>query len=380
MSNEVTMTRYGSLSAIGLGLLLAACSGRVSVGVEPADDAKAGSAGSAGDGRPNAGGSMSTSAGGSGTGNGGAGACAFGPTQMAPDERPLLSSAEVLSRIFQFLDNDPRIPAGALPEEPTPAWAAARAKGILDVHYAEGTPAPGLVRFLTRSVSSRLVLPDDSLESPARWGLALVAPDATLSTLLLAPTEEPPRQGFLGEREFLSLHPTISSRGTWISTYLLCQPVPVPPEGTGHGAPLPVVDGLTRREQLEASISQPQCTGCHGLIDPVGSSLEHFNELGEYRELDNGKPVNAAGTAYYPELSFEDYPDLAAQLATSCEAARCFADLLVQDAFRADTRDDGLGAPLSEAEINRVAESFAASGHSIRALVDSIVRSPSFLR
>jgi hypothetical protein len=356
---------------LGLGLALVACSGRVAVGFEPVDEP----------------GGSNASAGGSGSTQGSAGAlatgatgatgeapiCDYGSIQVEADARPLLTSAEVLARIYQFLDGDPSFPAGALPSKPTPAWAAARAKGILDEHAAAGTAAPGLERFLTKWLT-----PYDGAgqtwESPARFARKLVEPDATLSTLLAEPTGEH-RIGILTEPEFLSWYATITTRGRWMSRGLFCQEIPPPPEGVLEEVLGP---GETRRERLESGVSLVPCTGCHRLMDPPGYSLEHYDAAGDYSELDNGHPVNAAGALSDPPVSFADFSELAPQLASSCTVGRCFTRLMANDAFGAPL--DTTGAPLSEQELNRAALSFAESGYSIRALVDSIVRSPSFLR
>lgn len=377
MSNDGTAVTIGFrwASALGLGLALVACSGRVGVGFEPAGE------GGEANGSTSSGGSGSTQGGYAGArATGGTGEvpserpiCDYGSTVVGTDDRPLLTSAEVLARIYQFLDGDPSIPAGALPPEPTPAWAAARAKAILDGHAAAGTAAPGLERFLgnwlLRGEAAR-----EAFESPAQFARKLVAPDATLSTLLAEPTGEH-RLGILTEPEFLSHYATITTRGRWMSLHLFCRDVPAPLEDVFEEV---LGEGETRRERLENGLSQPACQGCHQLMDPPGYSLEHYDEAGDYRELDNGHPVNAAGTLTDPPVSFSDFSELAPQLARSCTVGHCFTRLMANDAFGAPLQTTA--APLSEQELNRAALSFAESGYSIRTLVDSIVRSPSFLR
>jgi len=368
------MNRRVSVWGFSLGLVMAACSGRVDVGIEPGDGGSDGVGGVAGSGvLPGKAGSA-PAAGSAATGptnDGTPNTCSFFPLQ-ATDARPLLPSADVLARIFQFLENDPTIPAGTLPDEPTPAWAADRANAILDEHEASGTPAPGLARFLEHWLG---VIPDE-LEAPSIWGLKLVASDATLSTLLAEPTGQPHRFGILNEAEILAARPGITVRGSLVSGSVLC--LPIPRQQPSHTA-LPADDGTTtRRERLALSIASPACAACHALADPGGYSLEHFDELGDYRELDNGRPVDASGTLNNPPIGFKDYADLAPQLATSCEVAHCFSTLLGREAFGAELWSDP--GPLSEAEVNRIARDFVASGYSIRALVGAIVRSPSFLR
>ena len=369
------MSRHVSVWALSLGLVMAACSGRVDVGVEPG--ASGSSAGGGVDGSNTTAGAGSAPVAGTGavgaTDDGTPNRCSFFPLETS-DPPPRLSSADALARIYQFLENDPTIPNVALPNEPTPAWAAARANDILDEHEASGTPAPGLARFLEHWLS---VMPDE-LEAPAVWALKLVASDATLSTLLAEPTGQPHRFGILNEAEVLAARPGITVRGGLISGSVLCQPVPAPPPEFAHPIDLgPSDTTTTRRQRLERSIANPSCAGCHSLADASGYSLEHFDEAGDYRDLDNGQPVDATGTLNSPPISFEDYADLGPQLATSCEAAHCLSTLLGRDAFGADFWA-GQG-PLSEAEVNAIARDFVASGYSIRALVDAIVGSPSFL-
>lgn len=378
------MIGYRLVSALGVGLSLLACSGRVGVGFEPIEDegtAGAGDVSGAGTGATASGGSSgvtgqagaSTSAGGPGTGTGGV--CNFSPGGVGDDTRPLLSSADVLARIYLFLDNDPTIPAGALPPEPTASWAAARAKAILDGHAAAGTPAPGLERFLSKWLAIHSDVATIDLQSPGRFALKLVEPDATLTTLLAEPGEEPHRLGILTDPEFLSAYSSIARRGVWMSANLLCRQVPPPPPDLAFS----VEEGEgTHRQKYEAVVSQAVCTGCHRIMDPPGFSLEHFDGAGNYRELDNGLPVDASSSMSEPAMSFDDYSELAPQLATSCEVAQCFTRLVATDAFGQALHETQ--SPLSEAELNRAAESFASGGYSIRVLVDSIVRSPSFLR
>jgi hypothetical protein len=41
--------------------------------------------------------------------------------------------------------------------------------------------------------------------------------------------------------------------------------------------------------------TQPACASCHSIMDPVGFSLEHFDLVGKWRELDEGSPIDATG-------------------------------------------------------------------------------------
>jgi hypothetical protein len=41
---------------------------------------------------------------------------------------------------------------------------------------------------------------------------------------------------------------------------------------------------MTNRQRLSVHLSNPTCAACHGLIDPIGFGLEHFDAIGRYRE------------------------------------------------------------------------------------------------
>lgn len=83
-------------------------------------------------------------------------------------------------------------------------------------------------------------------------------------------------------------------RGKWILENLLGTPPPPPPPDVPSleasvSAHLPV------RERLAQHRADPACASCHDLIDPVGFSLENFDALGRWREIEEGQPVDARG-------------------------------------------------------------------------------------
>src|SRR6185503_12239144 len=80
---------------------------------------------------------------------------------------------------------------------------------------------------------------------------------------------------------------------------LLGAPVPLPPPGVetnldAAGTPGAVVSSL--RQRLEQHRSNPTCSSCHAVMDPIGFALENFDQIGKWREVDGGVPVNASGT------------------------------------------------------------------------------------
>lgn len=83
-------------------------------------------------------------------------------------------------------------------------------------------------------------------------------------------------------------------RGKWVLESLLCQSPPPPPPGVDTA--LPTGEGKTQREILEAHREDPKCIGCHVAMDPLGFGLEHYGPLGQWRDLDNGLPIDPSGT------------------------------------------------------------------------------------
>ena len=50
---------------------------------------------------------------------------------------------------------------------------------------------------------------------------------------------------------------------------------------------------LTMREKVSSLTKGAACTGCHGVINPLGFTLEHFDAVGRWRTEDNRKPVDS---------------------------------------------------------------------------------------
>jgi hypothetical protein len=375
-----------SILLLGMAVSALGCSGSYQVGSEPmpASGGAAGSSVSASGGADTTpGGSVAVAGAAVGGGAAGGGVvdplpgsrCAFTPE--TPTDSPAAAPSVVLARITRFLDDDSSNVSGAtLPAKATAAWAEEQAMSILDAHASAETEAPGLFRFLKGWLRLSLPAADTDVSAAHGWSLKLVQPNATLSTLLADPTGEPHRVGILTDQQVLAARPTIPRRGAWMMEKLFCMPVPPPPVGVSPLDPDTAM-GVTRRQKLENAVSGPTCKACHELTSPPGDSLEHFDEQGNYRELDNGEAVDSSGTITRPAtMSFIGIEQLSPQLATSCDVAHCFSEQLMTDA-------SGVAPPdmpsFTAEEVNHVANAFADSAFSIRALVKAVVSSPSFM-
>jgi hypothetical protein len=86
-----------------------------------------------------------------------------------------------------------------------------------------------------------------------------------------------------------------SLRGKWLLENLLGSPPPPPPADVPGLEEVAAIMPKTMRERLEQHRENPNCRGCHALIDPLGFTLENFDAVGAWRSFDAGLEVDARG-------------------------------------------------------------------------------------
>ncbi|MEQ1825115.1 MAG: DUF1592 domain-containing protein [Pirellula sp.] len=84
-------------------------------------------------------------------------------------------------------------------------------------------------------------------------------------------------------------------RGKWILENILGTPPPPPPDNVPALTDNVVSAKLPVRERFAQHRADPACASCHILIDPPGFALENYDAVGRWRDLDNGRPVDAKG-------------------------------------------------------------------------------------
>jgi len=99
-------------------------------------------------------------------------------------------------------------------------------------------------------------------------------------------------------------------RGKWILENILGTAPPPPP---GDIPSLPADDKQSRdlslRKQLEVHRKKAECAACHNLLDPLGFTMENYNAIGQWRNSDNGKPIDSFGKLITGE-TFKNSRDL----------------------------------------------------------------------
>ncbi|MAR08466.1 MAG: hypothetical protein CL681_00655 [Blastopirellula sp.] len=84
-------------------------------------------------------------------------------------------------------------------------------------------------------------------------------------------------------------------RGNWVLENLVGAPPPPPPADVPALQENTVDQTLSVRERLAAHRANPACAGCHRLMDPVGFALANYDAVGRWRDVDQGRAIDATG-------------------------------------------------------------------------------------
>ena len=96
----------------------------------------------------------------------------------------------------------------------------------------------------------------------------------------------------------VSSYPTRTSipvRGKWVLENLLGSPPPPPPPDAPQLDESQVGETVSQRERLEQHRSDPNCSSCHMLTDPIGFGLESYDAIGAWRTHDGAAKIDTSG-------------------------------------------------------------------------------------
>lgn len=194
---------------------------------------------------------------------------------------------------------------------------------------------------------------------------------------------DPNRFGLLGQASILTLTSTAIrtspvQRGKYVMEVLLGTPPPPPPPNvpllpenaelrTGH-----VAKPLSVRQRLEEHRKNPNCAGCHKMMDPIGFSLENFDVLGVWRINDSGFRIDPSGKMF--DGAKLDGP------ASLRQAILAHSDLFLQT-FTENLLAYGIGRVLEPSDmpvVRSVAREAARNNNRFSTLVLAIVKSTPF--
>jgi hypothetical protein len=130
----------------------------------------------------------------------------------------------------------------------------------------------------------------------------------------------------------------------------------------------------TNRERYAALTGG--CGGeCHNsFINPIGFAFENFDGMGQWRDMENGKPIDATGSYPLAEgvKTFTNSQDLMRTIAEGQQAHTCYSKKLAGFALQRDiaATDMPLLAAMKTASM--------AAGGSIKQVFLELVKNPAF--
>ena len=178
------------------------------------------------------------------------------------------------------------------------------------------------------------------------------------------------RSGVLTQPYLLSRFAHLDSsspihRGVLIERNLLGRTLSPPP---ANFAPLAASThpGMTTRERVSLQTKPTFCNNCHGIINPLGFTLEKYDAIGKLRDSDNGKPVNSTGVYRNRTgalVRFSGAKDLAKYLAEGEDSHHAFVEKLFLNVAKQPPRAFG------PKNLENLEQGFVKNQYSIRSLL-----------
>jgi hypothetical protein len=165
-------------------------------------------------------------------------------------------------------------------------------------------------------------------------------------------------------------------RGVFVIEELMCTELGEPPPNASDmpvdGGDMDDPDGQrTVREEVTIRTADASCATCHGVINPVGFTLEHYDAIGRWQDIElvSGLPIDSSGMLTGEPV--KDGLELSQKLAMSGEVRACFADRWLSTALGV------AGDELDDCTREEVTTRFTESGD-VRELVVAIAQSDAF--
>jgi hypothetical protein len=165
-------------------------------------------------------------------------------------------------------------------------------------------------------------------------------------------------------------------RGKMVREALLCTFVPPPPAGV-DASEMNLDPNLTAQERSKQHRTDPQCSSCHELFDPLGFAFEIYDSTGRFRTTDAaGKAIDSkseiGGTAKL-DGSVGNAVELVKRLGSAEEVRNCVARQWLRFALGrdADPQDDA-------SSLDSIFKAAADSGGKVPDILAAIARSNAF--
>jgi len=188
------------------------------------------------------------------------------------------------------------------------------------------------------------------------------------------------RAGFLSSAGLMATHANLNQsspvfRGKFVREQLMCDTLPLPPNDLVIEPPQ-LDPNKTTKEQFEEIGANPACGGCHSLMNPIGFIFEHYDGIGQWRDQQNGKDIDATGEVVATndiDGTYDGAVELASALANSTQVQECVASQWFRFGYnRTVTEED----TCSMEQLNDV---FRSSGFDVKALLLALTQTNAFL-
>ncbi|MAA80380.1 MAG: hypothetical protein CL916_14085 [Deltaproteobacteria bacterium] len=150
------------------------------------------------------------------------------------------------------------------------------------------------------------------------------------------------RQGAVLTKHTLPSNSSPVLRGAFIRERILCQELPPPPPNVSADLPQ-VAQDISNREKYEAHTTNTECSSCHNLMDPVGFGFEHYDELGRWRDQENGFEIDDEGVVFNidkDDVPFSGVEGVADVLAGSEQVGECYVQQWFTFGYGEGNRED----------------------------------------
>jgi hypothetical protein len=181
------------------------------------------------------------------------------------------------------------------------------------------------------------------------------------------------RRGLLGKAAFLTLtsrpdRTSLTTRARWVMGNFLGTYPPDPPPNVPPLAPI----RAPMRDAMQQHNVNPSCIYCHRIIDPIGISLDNFDQAGKWRTQDFGQTIDAS-TELFDGTKVNGPADLRNFLVSHSDL---FVRTMTQKLL---TYGLGRGPQYPDMPLVRsIARDAGRDGNRFSAIVVGIVKSPAF--
>ena len=164
-------------------------------------------------------------------------------------------------------------------------------------------------------------------------------------------------------------------RGKFVREKLMCDTLPPPPNNLVI-VPPQLDPNKTTKEQFEEIGANPACSGCHNLMNPIGFIFEHYDGVGQWRDQQNGRTIDAVGEVIQTDDidgTYDGALEFATELAQSSQVQECVTSQWFRFAYN---RTEGSEDSCSLEYLNEV---FRSSNFDIRSLLVALTQTDAFL-